>query len=293
MKAAVFPGQGAQFAGMAQTLLDHSAEARERLAEADEVLGFGLTELMTTGTDEELKQTRVTQPAIFVHSVVRALVEGVTFAPVAVAGHSLGEFSALAAVGALTFADGLRLVSRRAEAMQRAGEARPGTMAAIVGLDDAAVESICASAEGTVVAANYNCPGQLVISGEIDAVERAMAACTEAGARRAIRLPVGGAFHSPLMAPARDELEAAIAETEIRTPRAKVYQNVDARPHTDVAAIRANLVAQLTGPVRWTASVQAMLADGATDIVEVGGKGSVLRGLIRKIDRTVATEALL
>jgi len=292
MKAAVFPGQGAQYVGMAQSLLDHSSQARDLLAEADEILGFELSTAMTTGTAEELQQTRVTQPAIFVHSVVRAMVEGDTLAPVAVAGHSLGEFSALTAVGALSFADGLRLVSRRAEAMQAAGEATPGTMAAIVGLDDATVESICQETPGTVVAANYNCPGQLVISGEIAAVEAAMAACSAAGARRALRLPVGGAFHSPLMEPAREELAAAIAETQLKTPRAKVYQNATAMPHTDVETIRENLVAQLTAPVRWTASVQRMIADGVTSAVEIGGKGSVLRGLIRKIDRDLATEAL-
>ena len=292
MKAAVFPGQGAQFAGMAQSLLDHSAQARELLARADQVVGFGLTELMTSGSEEDLKQTRVTQPAIFVHSVVRAMLEGETFAPAAAAGHSLGEFSALTAVGALSFEDGLRLVARRAEAMQAAGEACPGTMAAIVGLDDATVEQICAETPGTVVAANYNCPGQLVISGELDAIDAACAACTAAGARRALKLPVGGAFHSPLMAAARDELAAAIADTPFAHPRARVYQNVDAQPHTDPAEIRANLVAQLTGPVRWTASVQAMIGDGVTEFVEVGGKGSVLRGLIRKMDRDVATEAL-
>ena len=293
MKAYVFPGQGAQFTGMADSLRAHGARAEELLAQADEVLGFGLSEVMTTGDEEALRQTRVTQPAIYCHSVIRALLEGDGFRPDAVAGHSLGEFSALTAVGSLTFADGLRLVGARAEAMQSAGEARPGTMAAIVGLDDEAVEAACAGVPGEVVPANYNCPGQLVISGEVEAVRAAMAACQEAGARRAIELAVGGAFHSPLMAPAREALEAAIDATEIRTPSAPVYQNFDAQPHTEVAAIRANLVQQLTGAVRWTASVQRMLRDGVTDIVEVGGKGSVLRGLIRKIDRTVATEALV
>ncbi len=292
MKAAVFPGQGAQFVGMAKSLLDHSAQARELLAQADELVGFALSDLMTSGTEEELTQTRVTQPAIFVHSVVRALLEGDAFEPVAVAGHSLGEFSALTAVGALSFEDGLRLVARRAEGMQAAGEAKPGTMAAILGLADEQVEQICQDTEGVVVAANYNCPGQIVISGEIAAVERAMEACTQAGAKRAIRLQVGGAFHSPLMEAARAELKAAIDDTEIKMPRAKIYQNVDARPHTDVTIIRKNLIAQLTGPVRWTASIQAMAADGITDIVEVGGNGAVLRGLIRKIDRSLITEAL-
>lgn len=292
MKAAVFPGQGAQFAGMAQSLLEHGDLARDLLAQADDILGFSVSEVMLTGTDEELKQTRVTQPAIFLHSVIRARIAGEDFAPEAVAGHSLGEFSALTAVGALTFEDGLRLVQRRAEAMQQAGEQQPGTMAAIVGLDDAQVEQICADTEGVVVAANYNCPGQLVISGELDAIDRACTAATEAGARRALKLPVGGAFHSPLMASARAELERAIADTELHAPRARVYQNVDAHPHTEPADIRANLIAQLTGPVRWTASIQAMARDGYSDIVEVGGKGSVLRGLIRKIDRELTTTAL-
>lgn len=293
MKAYVFPGQGAQFVGMADTLREHGDQAGDLLAQADEVLGFNLSEVMTTGDEEALRQTRVTQPAIYCHSVIRALIAGDDFRPDAVAGHSLGEFSALAAVGALSFADGLTLVGARAEAMQAAGEARPGTMAAIVGLDDAAVEEACAKTEGVVVAANYNCPGQLVISGEIEAVREAMRLCDEAGARRAIELPVGGAFHSPLMAPAREALEAAIARTPLRAPRAPVYQNFDAAPHTDVKEIRANLVEQLTGAVRWTASVERMVADGVRDIVEVGGKGSVLRGLIRKIDRTLAGSALV
>ena len=292
MKVAVFPGQGAQFTGMAETLTALGPRAEALMAQADEVVGFALSETMASGTEEELQQTRVTQPAIYVHSVVRALLEGDRLGPTTVAGHSLGEFSAPAAVGALDFADGLRLVSRRAEAMQAAGEANPGTMAAILGLDDDVVAGICAATEGVVVAANYNCPGQLVISGEVDAVERAMASCTEAGAKRALRLNVGGAFHSPLMEPAREALEEAIAETELRTPRAKIYQNVDARPHTDPAIIRGNLIAQLTAPVRWTATVQAMIADGATDFVEVGGRGGVLRGLIRKIDRNAVVESL-
>lgn len=278
---------------MAQTLLDYSSKAADLLKQADEILGFALSEIMLTGSDEDLRQTRVTQPAIFVHSVIRAILAGGDFAPDAVAGHSLGEFSALTAAGALTFEDGLKLVHRRAEAMQAAGEAVPGTMAAIVGLEDGQVEDICAATAGIVIPANYNCPGQLVISGEIEAVQLAMAACTEAGARRALQLPVGGAFHSPLMEPAREELEAAIKETNIKVPRAKVYQNVDAKPHTNVDEIRANLIAQLTGAVRWTASVQQMKADGITELVEVGGKGSVLRGLIRKIDRDLATDALV
>ena len=278
---------------MAQTLLDHSPQAADLLKQADDILGFALSEIMLSGSDEDLRQTRVTQPAIFVHSVVRAMLAGDDFKPDAVAGHSLGEFSALTAAGALSFEGGLKLVQRRAEAMQAAGEATPGTMAAIVGLEDAQVEEICAATQGIVIPANYNCPGQLVISGEIEAVQLAMKACTEAGARRALQLPVGGAFHSPLMEPAREELEAAIMETNIVAPKAKVYQNVDAKPHTSVEEIRTNLIAQLTGAVRWTASVQQMASDGITDLVEVGGKGSVLRGLVRKIDRELATEALV
>lgn len=293
MRAYVFPGQGAQFVAMADGLRAHGTQAEELLAQADEVLGFSLSETMTTGDEEALRQTRVTQPAIFCHSVIRALIEGPAFAPEAVAGHSLGEFSALTAAGALTFEDGLRLVGARARAMQAAGEARAGTMAAIVGLEDAQVEEACAKTSGEVVPANYNCPGQLVISGEVAAVREAMAACEAAGARRAVELAVGGAFHSPLMAPAREALEAAIRDTAIRKPVAPVYQNYDAAAHIDVDELRANLIAQLTGPVRWTASVRRMIADGVTDIVEVGGKGSVLRGLIRKIDRTLASSALV
>ena len=292
MKAYVFPGQGAQFVGMADTLRAHGSLATERLAEADEVLGFALSEIMTAGDDAALRETRVTQPAVYVHAVVRALAEGDRFQPAGVAGHSLGEFSALTAVGALSFADGLRLVSRRAEAMQAAGETSPGTMAAIVGLDDARVAEVCAATEGIVVPANYNCPGQLVISGEVAAVRAAMEACRAAGASRAIELEVGGAFHSPLMAPAREALAEAITATELRTPRSPVYQNFDARPHTDVARIRENLVRQLTGPVRWTETIQAMVADGYTQFVEVGGKGGILRGLIRKIDRQAIGETL-
>ncbi len=292
MKAYVFPGQGAQFSGMAAGLHELGSLATEKLAEADEVLGFALSEIMNTGDDEALRRTRVTQPAIFVHSVIRALVAGDDFKPEGVAGHSLGEFSALTAVGALSFADGLRLVSRRAEAMQLAGESRPGTMAAIVGLDDELVLKICETTAGTVVPANYNCPGQLVISGEITAVHEAMVSCQAAGATRAIELQVGGAFHSPLMAPAREELARAIRETELKRPKAPIYQNFDAKAHTEVEQIRENLIQQLTGPVRWTASIQQMITDGYTYFVEVGGKGSILRGLIRKIDRQVATDAL-
>ncbi len=292
MKAYVFPGQGAQFVGMAEGLRELGAVATERLAEADEVLGFALSEIMTSGSEEDLRQTRVTQPAIYVHSVIRAMAEGQLFQPAAVAGHSLGEFSALTAVGALDFAAGLRLIGARAEAMQAAGEANPGTMAAIIGLDDEAVERACADTEGTVVPANYNSPGQLVISGEQAAVESAMKACEAAGASRAILLSVGGAFHSPLMAPAQQALEAAIKATTLHVPRAPVYQNFDARPHSDVEAIRTNLIEQLTGPVRWSETIRRMSADGLTSFVEVGGKGNILRGLIRKIDRALLTEQL-
>ena len=293
MKAYVFPGQGAQFPAMADTLRSHGSQMEEWLSEADQILGFRISEIMTSGSEEDLRQTRVTQPAIFLHSVLRARWEGDAFQPQAVAGHSLGEFSALVAVGAISFADGLRLVSRRAEAMQKAGEERPGTMAAIVGLEDEKVDAICAQTEGVVVAANFNCPGQLVISGEIAAVELAMQACLDAGAGRAVPLAVGGAFHSPLMESARSELKLAIEETAFMQPKAKIYQNVDARPHSDPEMLKANLIAQLTAPVRWTASVQNMISDGITEFVEVGGKGNILRGLIRKIDRQALTDALV
>ncbi len=292
MRAYVFPGQGAQFVGMAEGLRELGTIALERLAEADEILGFALSEIMTTGSEEDLRQTRVTQPAIYVHSVVRAMAEGAGFQPAAVAGHSLGEFSALAAVGALDFAAGLRLVGARAEAMQAAGEAKPGTMAAIIGLEDSVVEAVCAETTGIVVPANYNSPGQLVISGEEAAVATAMEACRAAGASHTIALVVGGAFHSPLMASAQAELRSAIEATSLRMPRAPIYQNYDARPHTDVDAIRGNLVKQLTGPVRWNETICRMAGEGVTSFVEVGGKGNILRGLIRKIDRTLATEQL-
>ncbi len=292
MKAYVFPGQGAQFVGMAEGLRALGTLAQERLAEADEVLGFALSEIMTSGSEDDLRQTRVTQPAIYVHSVVRALAEGQDFQPTAVAGHSLGEFSALCSVGALDFAAGLRLVGARAEAMQAAGESTPGTMAAIIGLEDEVVEGICAKIPGTVVPANYNSPGQLVISGELEAVTAAMEACKLAGASHAIALVVGGAFHSPLMEPAREALEAAILDTQLKTPTAAVYQNFDAQPHSDIDAIRANLVKQLTGPVRWSETIRRMAGNGVTTFVEVGGKGNILRGLIRKIDRKLLTEQL-
>ena len=285
MKALVFPGQGSQFIGMGKELYDNNPLAKELFDKADDILGFKITDIMFAGTDEDLKQTKVTQPAVFLHSVISALCLGEECNPSMVAGHSLGEFSALVVAGALSFEDGLRLVSARAQAMQKACELTPSTMAAIIALPDATVEDICAdvSKDGNiVVAANYNCPGQLVISGNIDAVNEACERLKAAGAKRALPLKVGGAFHSPLMQPAKDELQAAIEATEFHTPKCPVYQNVDALPHTDPAEIKLNLIAQLTAPVKWTYEVQKMIADGATDFTECG-PGKALQGMIAKI----------
>ena len=289
MKAFVFPGQGAQFVGMGKDLYENSALAKELFEKANDILGYRITDIMFDGTDEDLRQTKVTQPAVFLHSVISALCMGDDFKPEMTAGHSLGEFSALVAAGALSFEDGLKLVYARAMAMQKACEATPSTMAAIITLPDEKVEEICAAvnAEGEVcVPANYNCPGQIVISGSVPGIEKACELMKAAGAKRALPLKVGGAFHSPLMDPAKIELEAAIKATEIHTPKCPVYQNVDALPHTDPAEIKKNLVAQLTASVRWTQSVKNMVADGATDFTECG-PGAVLQGLIKKIDGTV------
>ncbi len=282
----MFPGQGAQFVGMGKDLYDSNPVAHEMFEKANEILGFRITDIMFEGTDEDLKQTRVTQPAIFLHSVILAKTMGEEFKPDMTAGHSLGEFSALVAAGALSFEDGLRLVAARARAMQKACELKPSTMAAVLALPDEKVEEICEGIDGVVVCANYNCPGQIVISGEMEAIDKACEQLLAAGAKRALKLKVGGAFHSPCMEPARAELVEAIAATEIHTPVCPVYQNVDAKPHTDPAEIKANLVAQLTAPVRWTQTVKNMIADGATEFVELG-PGKVLQGLVSKIDRNV------
>lgn len=286
--AYVFPGQGAQSVGMGKELYEQVPEAKALFEKANEILGFRITDIMFSGTDEELKQTKVTQPAVFLHSVILAKALGVK--PDAVAGHSLGEFSALVVSGALSFEDGLKLVSKRAMAMQQACEMQPGTMAAVLGLEDHLIEKVCSEIEGVVVAANYNCPGQLVISGSVEAVDAACVKLKEAGARRALRLPVGGAFHSPLMEPAREELAHAIAEAPFHTPICPIYQNVDAKPHTDPEEIKQNLIAQLTAPVRWTYIVKQMLADGVDNFTELG-PGNVLQGLIKKVSSEVAVES--
>ena len=288
MKAFVFPGQGAQYPGMGKDLYENSAIAKELFDKANEILGFEITRIMFEGTADELKQTKVTQPAIFLHSVILAKVLGNKFQPEMTAGHSLGEFSALVAAGALSFEDGLKLVSKRALAMQKACEAQASTMAAIVGLNDQSVEQVCNETDGIVVAANYNCPGQLVISGSVEAVNSACEALKAKGAKRALVLPVGGAFHSPLMQPAREELAQAIENTNFKQPVCPIYQNVDAQPQTAPEKIKKNLIAQLTGPVRWTQTVENMIADGALSFTELG-PGKVLQGLVAKVNREVQT----
>ncbi|WP_442795386.1 ACP S-malonyltransferase [Pelobium manganitolerans] len=290
MKAYVFPGQGAQFVGMGKDLYDNSDLAKQLFEQANEILGFRITDVMFNGTDEDLKQTKVTQPAIFLHSVILAKVLGSDFKPDMVAGHSLGEFSALTAAGALSFEDGLTLVAKRANAMQKACEIQPSTMAAVLGLDDFTVEDICQRVSDVVVPANYNCPGQLVISGSIAGIDKACELLLEAGAKRALKLNVGGAFHSPLMEAAKVELEAAIVATEIKEPVCPIYQNIDAKPYIDVNSIKHNLIAQLTGSVKWTQTVKRMLEDSATSFTEVG-PGSVLQGLVKKVDRSIPTES--
>ena len=294
MKAFVFPGQGAQFVGMGKDLYDNNPLAKELFEKANDILGYRITDIMFAGTDDELKQTKVTQPAVFLHSVISALCMGDDFDPAMVAGHSLGEFSALVAAGALSFEDGLKLVYARAMAMQKACDMAPSTMAAIVGLPDDKIEEVCASIskEGhIVVPANYNCPGQLVISGNIEAISEACEQLKAAGAKRALPLKVGGAFHSPLMQPAKDELQAAIEKTEFSAPKCPVYQNVDGKPHTEPAEIKQNLIAQLTSSVRWTSCVQNMIADGATDFTECG-PGKALQGMIGRIDKTVTAHGI-
>ena len=294
MKAFVFPGQGAQFIGMGKDLYESNPLAKGLFDKANDILGYKITDIMFNGTDEELKQTKVTQPAVFLHSVISALCMGDAFAPSMVAGHSLGEFSALVATGALSFEDGLKLVYARAMAMQKACEAAPSTMAAIIGLPDEKVEEVCAEVnkEGHVcVPANFNCPGQLVISGNIEAINEACEKLKAAGAKRALPLKVGGAFHSPLMQPAKDELQAAIEATEFSAPKCPVYQNVDGKPHTDAAEIKTNLIAQLTSSVRWTECVQNMIADGADDFTECG-PGKALQGMIARIDKTVSAHGI-
>lgn len=291
MKAFVFPGQGAQFVGMGKDLYENNEEARAMFEKANEILGFRITDLMFNGTEDDLKQTKVTQPAVFLHSVILSKTLGKEFNPDMVAGHSLGEFSALTAAGALSFEEGLKLVSKRAMAMQKACEKQPSTMAAIIALPDEKVEEICAGIDDVVAPANYNCPGQIVISGTIEGIDEACKQLSEAGAKRALKLKVGGAFHSPLMQPAQEELAVAIEAAEIKEPICPVYQNVDGKPHTDPKEIKENLLKQLTSPVRWTQDVKDMIADGATEFVELG-PGKVLQGLVSKIDRSVKVSGL-
>jgi [acyl-carrier-protein] S-malonyltransferase len=291
-KAYVFPGQASQFTGMGKDMYAESALAHDLFEEANAILGYRISDIMFDGTAEDLQQTKVTQPAVFLHSVIRARMAGDAFTPDCVAGHSLGEFSALVAAGGLSFADGLRLVQQRALAMQKACEAQPSTMAAILGLSDEIIEQICAEIPEIVVPANYNTPGQLVISGSIEGVTKACEALKAAGAKRALMLPVGGAFHSPLMKPAEDELRLAIEATEILAPRCPLYQNVDATPHTDPEIIKMNLIAQLTAPVRWTQIMRNMLADGVTEVFEVGGSGKVLRGMFSQVNKELVSAAL-
>lgn len=291
MKAYVFPGQGAQFVGMGKDLYDNNAEAKAMFEKANEVLGFRITDLMFEGTEDDLKQTKVTQPAIFLHSVILAKSLGDEFKPDMVAGHSLGEFSALVAAGALSFEEGLKLVSARAQAMQKACELRPSTMAAVLALPDEKIEEICNGIDEVVAPANYNCPGQVVISGSIEGIDAACEQLLAAGAKRAMKLKVGGAFHSPLMQPAQEELSEAIANAKFQTPVCPIYQNVDGKPHTDPEEIKENLIKQLTAPVRWTQDVEAMIADGANEFVELG-PGAVLQGLVKKINRQVETSGM-